>query len=64
MSIANEGDWASGAWAADRLPPSPATVPNSRATVSSLEIIHPCGLSGPRLPLCEEGSKNHSLKGG
>lgn len=54
MSIANEGDGASGAWASDHRPPFAVTVPNSRDSVSSGEIIHPCGLSGPRLPFVKE----------
>lgn len=54
MSIANEGDRVSEAWAADHLPPFPVAVPSSRASVSSVDIIHPWGLSGPRLPFFRE----------
>lgn len=55
MSIASEGDGASGGtWGADHLPPSPATVLNTRAVVSSLEFIHPSALSGPRLLFVRE----------
>ena len=40
--LAREAGRVSGGWAADHPPSSPTTPPNSRASVSRLESVHPC----------------------